>query len=79
MITKKVVYFWCDWCLKEGQSEPIEYEAQRLFHIFLPEEWVGKAHEKSFCSELCEAKFDLQRAEEKITPLLEAEEEEAER
>ncbi len=76
MIESKTAHFKCDFCGRKGQGEIEETfdEGPLQLRTFLPPKWRGDTLAEHSCRELCEARFYLNRAQEKIEILLKAQE-----
>ena len=69
----KLVPFTCDFCGKEERGGFERRASDNGYNLFLPRGWEGEVNLGHYCSELCEARFQLKTLENKIKAL-EAEE-----
>ncbi len=76
MIESKTAHFKCDFCGRKGQGKIEETcdENPIQLRMFLPKKWRGDTLAEHFCCDLCEARFETKRGQEKIEIILKAQE-----
>ena len=76
MIVSNATYYKCDFCGRGGQGKTEETcdEGPLQLRMFLPNKWRGDTLAEHFCCELCEARFETKRGQEKIEIILKTKE-----